>query len=61
MRPLKGEKYLIPKRVQFNIQIDEEIVETMNEMEKYSKISKEEHVETALRRYITSHKDYLPE
>jgi hypothetical protein len=61
MRPSKGETIKTPKRTKLEIDLDVEVIELMKKMEAYSKISMSEHVETALKRYITSHKDFLPE
>ena len=47
--------------VKVDWQLDEKIVDTLNRMEAQAEMSVEEMVTIALRRYISQHKDYLPE
>jgi metal-responsive CopG/Arc/MetJ family transcriptional regulator len=42
------------------IEIEKDIIETLSKMEKHVKFSKSELVNTALKRFISSHKDFLP-
>lgn len=60
MRPLKKEESEV-KRATFEIEIDAVLINQVALMEKHTKISKTELVETALRRFVSQHKDYLPE
>ncbi len=43
-----------------SIQVEKEIVEALKAMETYSKHTVSEIANTALKRYISSHKDFLP-
>lgn len=61
MRPPKGAKTPTVPTAKLEVMVDAKIVEALAVMEKYSKISKEELVTIALRRFISGHKDYLPE
>ena len=42
------------------VEIEEQVVETLRAMEKHSKFSVAELANTALKRFISSHKDFLP-
>lgn len=43
------------------LEIAKELVDSLKVMENYTKISQTVLVETALKRFIASHKDYFPE
>lgn len=43
------------------IEIESEVAEKLATMEKNSNLTRSEITNTALKRYIASHKDYLPE
>ncbi|MGE4232200.1 MAG: hypothetical protein AB7F43_02625 [Bacteriovoracia bacterium] len=47
--------------VKTNIELEKELVEKLEVMESHTKISKGELVSTALKRFISQHKDYFPE
>lgn len=42
------------------VEVEKEIAERIHAMEKYTKISASELANTALKRFISSHKDFLP-
>lgn len=58
MDGLKEEKV---ERVRCDIEIDRKLIEIIRTMEKYTKRDASVLIETALKRFISSHKDYLPE
>lgn len=43
------------------LELEAKLIEQLQTMESYTKISKSELVTTALKRFISSHKDYFPE
>lgn len=43
------------------LEIDKTLVDQLNVMESHTGISKEELLSTALKRFISAHKDYFPE
>ncbi|HUP57553.1 MAG TPA: hypothetical protein VM598_08890 [Bdellovibrionota bacterium] len=47
-------------RVKLEIEVEAAVAEALTAMEKYSKLSRSEITNTALKRFITSHKDFLP-
>ena len=47
--------------IDLNVKIEKYVSECLASMSEYTRISKNEIVNTALRRYITTHKDYLPD
>lgn len=42
------------------VQVEKEVIETLVKMEKHTHITVGELVNTALKRFISHHKDYLP-
>jgi hypothetical protein len=42
------------------VQVEADIVETLLAMEKYTKLTSSELVNTAMKRFIIQHKDFLP-
>jgi hypothetical protein len=42
------------------LQVEKEIYDKLLEMEKYSKFTRDELTNTALKRFISAHKDFLP-
>lgn len=42
------------------VEFEKEVAERLMAMEKFSKFSRSELVNTALKRFISSHKDFLP-
>lgn len=43
-----------------NIEIESEVAEILEKMEKNTKLSQSEITNTALKRFISAHKDFLP-
>ena len=60
MRLAKDEKRTVGPTASFQIELEKNIIEQIQAMEQYTKISKEELVTTALKRFISQHKDYFP-
>jgi Fe-S cluster biosynthesis and repair protein YggX len=58
MDGLKTEKV---DRVKVEVELDKKIIETIRAMESYTNRSTTLLMETALKRFIATHKDYLPE
>ncbi|MGZ3689671.1 MAG: hypothetical protein ACXWPM_11470 [Bdellovibrionota bacterium] len=46
--------------MKIEIDCEKEIAEKLLSMEQYSKLTRSEIVNTALKRFITAHKDFLP-
>lgn len=46
--------------VKLEVEIEKEVVEKIAAMEKHAKISRSELANTALKRFISHHKDFLP-
>lgn len=42
------------------IQIEKDVLETLQTMEKHTKLSSSEIINTAIKRFISQHKDFLP-
>lgn len=61
MRLGKNEKREIGPTASFTIELEKKIIEQLQVMESYTKISQEELIATALKRFISQHKDYFPE
>lgn len=49
------------KTVKVELELDAKVAEQLTMMETYSKISRFELVDTALKRFISQHKDFLPD
>jgi len=49
------------KLVKISVEVEEQVAETLLEMEKFSKHTQSELSNTALKRFITHHKDFLPQ
>jgi hypothetical protein len=47
-------------KVKLEVEVEAAVAEILAEMEKFSKLSRSELTNTALKRFITSHKDFLP-
>ncbi|MBL7715980.1 MAG: hypothetical protein JNL01_10990 [Bdellovibrionales bacterium] len=43
-----------------SVEVEQEVAKLLASMEKYSKISQSELANTALKRFISQHKDFLP-
>ena len=48
------------KTTKIEVEVELFIAEKLAKMEKYSKLTKSELANTALKRFISSHKDFLP-
>lgn len=47
-------------RQKIEIEIEEQVAETLKKMESYAKLTQGEITNTALKRFIAAHKDFLP-
>lgn len=52
--PLKGTP------VQINLQLEKEVAETLKKMSEHTKYSESELANTAIKRFITVHSDFVP-
>ena len=52
--PLKG------ATTEIHVKLEKEVVETLKQMTEYSKLSESEIVNTAVKRFIAVHSDFLP-
>jgi hypothetical protein len=43
-----------------SIELEKKVAETLAEMEKHAKLTQSELVNTAVKRFISTHKDFLP-
>ena len=57
---MRDQYKITEKTVKFEIEVEKEVVETLKAMEGYSKHTVSELANTALRRFISAHKDFLP-
>ena len=48
------------KLVKVTVEVEENVATTLVEMEKFAKLSQSELANTALKRFITHHSDFLP-
>ena len=48
------------KLIKISIEVEEQVATTLVDMEKHSKLTQSELGNTALKRFITHHKDFLP-
>lgn len=61
MKLAKGENKPKVETVRVELELDKTVAEQLQAMESYTKISKGELTTTALKRFISAHKDYFPE
>ena len=61
MRAVKGETKKSADCVKVELELERTLSEQLSAMESFTKISKSELVTTALKRFISSHKDYFPD
>ncbi len=61
MKTSKGETKAAVQLAKVELELEKDLLEQLLTMEKFTKISKSEIVTTALKRFISSHKDYFPE
>jgi hypothetical protein len=57
---MKDDYKLKQPTMKIDLEIEKETAETLLKMEKYSKMTRSELANTALKRFIASHKDFLP-
>lgn len=57
---MKDDYPLIGKTCKIEIELEKEVFETMKKMVNYQQLSSSEIINTALKRFISQHKDYLP-
>ncbi len=48
-------------RASISVELDVKLIEALEQMEKHSKDTRTAILETALKRFIATHKDYFPE
>ncbi|MBI3544779.1 MAG: hypothetical protein HY075_16025 [Deltaproteobacteria bacterium] len=60
MKLAKGETKKSGPTAKIELELEKTLIEQLQQMEGYTKISKSEIVTTALLRFISSHKDYFP-
>jgi hypothetical protein len=60
MRPAKGEARHSSDTVRVELDLEKKIADQLRAMEEFTKIPKSEIVATALKRFISQHKDYFP-
>ncbi len=58
---MRDDYKIIGKTQKLEIEVENSVYEKLLAMEKFSKISRSELANTALKRFISSHKDFLPE
>jgi len=57
---MKSDYKIQGKLAQVSFQVEEQVAQVLAEMEKHSKLTASELANTALKRFITHHKDFLP-
>lgn len=57
---MRDDYKLIGKTARLEVEVEKEVEEKLRDMEKHSKLTKSEITNTALKRFISSHKDFLP-
>jgi hypothetical protein len=57
---MRDDYKLVGAVAKLEIEVEKDIAEKLLAMEKYSKITRSELTNTALKRFISSHKDFLP-
>jgi metal-responsive CopG/Arc/MetJ family transcriptional regulator len=57
---MRSDYKLKGQTVKVEIEIEKEVAEVIKAMEDHSKFSRSEITNTALKRYISQHKDFLP-
>jgi hypothetical protein len=61
MKLAKGENKPRTETVRVELELDKKVAEQLQIMESHTKIPKGELATTALKRFISAHKDYFPE
>lgn len=57
----KGETRSVGPTAKIEVEIEKTLIDQLTTMEAHTKISKAELVATALKRFISAHKDYFPD
>ncbi len=57
---MRNDYKLKGKTVKVEIELEQGVVDTLKAMEEFSKFTRGEITNTALKRYISQHKDFLP-
>jgi hypothetical protein len=57
---MRDDYKLVGQTAKIEVEVEKEVAEKLAAMEKQSKLTKSELTNTALKRFITSHKDFLP-
>jgi metal-responsive CopG/Arc/MetJ family transcriptional regulator len=57
---MKDDYALKGKTAKLEVEVESEVAEKLRQMETYSKFSRSELVNTAIKRFIASHKDFMP-
>jgi hypothetical protein len=60
MKRAPGEVEEVVERDEFKCKLPKKIIKQLHVMSEFSKVSIDEMVETAIKRYISSHSDYFP-
>lgn len=60
MRPSKNEKIIELPKNKIELGMELKLIEQLEAMSKFTSISKDELVATALKRFIAQHSDYFP-
>ena len=57
---MRDDYKLVGAVAKIEVEVEKEVAEILKEMVKYTKLSESEIANTALKRFITAHKDFLP-
>lgn len=61
MKLSKGEAKPVVQTGKIELEIEKQLIEYLQAMESFTKIPKGELVSTALKRFVSAHKDFFPE
>jgi hypothetical protein len=57
---MRDDYKMVGQTAKVEIEVEKEVAEKLAAMEKHSKLTKSELTNTALKRFIAAHKDFLP-
>ncbi len=57
---MRNDYKLVGEKSKLDVEIEKSVYETLLSMEQHSKLTRSEIANTALKRFISSHKDFLP-
>lgn len=60
VRAMRDDYKIAGKTIKLELNIEKEVADRLTAMEKHTKLSLSEMANTALKRFISSHKDFLP-